>query len=123
MLPPLSPSTGVPEARLDSEWKLASSEFAEFQARRQSLLASIEQRQAEAQTVQSQIKPLEESVQIVKERSADLKKLLGSQYVSRHEYLAREQERVDMERTLAAQQPACKKPARLSAEQVRSCEC
>lgn len=102
-LPLFAPAIGIPETRLDSEWKLASSEFAEFQARRQSLAASIEQRQAEAQTVQSQIRPLEESVQIAKERSADLKKLLGSQYVSRHEYLAREQERVDMERSLAAQ--------------------
>jgi hemolysin D len=102
------PSTPVdknlPANRLAAEWQLASSEFATFQARRQSLLASIEQRQAEAQTALTQIKPLEESVRIARERSSDLEKLLGSRYVSRHEYLAREQERVDMERTLAAQQ-------------------
>lgn len=94
----------LPVTRLTAEWQLATSEFATFQARRQSLLASIEQRQAEAQTALTQIKPLEESVRIARERSSDLEKLLGSQYVSRHEYLAREQERVDMERTLAAQQ-------------------
>lgn len=94
----------LPVSRLTAEWQLATSEFATFQARRQGLLASIGQRQAEAQTVLTQIKPLEESVRIARERSADLEKLLGSRYVSRHEYLAREQERVDMERTLAAQQ-------------------
>lgn len=102
------PSTPIDESlsasRLTAEWQLASSEFATFQARRQSLLASIGQRQAEAKTAQTQIKPLEESARIARERSSDLEKLLGSQYVSRHEYLAREQERVDMERTLAAQQ-------------------
>lgn len=102
------PSTPVdaslPASRLTAEWQLASSEFVTFQARRQSLLAVIAQRQAEAQTALTQIKPLEESVRIARERSTDLEKLLGSRYVSRHEYLAREQERVDMERTLAAQQ-------------------
>lgn len=103
-LPPVPSVAGVPPERLDAAWQLAASELAEFQARREALLAGIRQRRDEAQTAQTQIGPLQESVRIARERSADLEKLLQGQYVSRHEYLAREQERVDMERTLAAQQ-------------------
>ena len=46
---------------------------------------------------------MEQSLAISKERVADLEKLLGGQYVSRHEFLARKQEMVEMERSLTAQ--------------------
>lgn len=102
---PLEPTgeTGLPSERLAAEWYLAASEYAEYRARRQSLLASIEQRRAEERTVRSQILPLEQSLSISRERVVDLERLLGGQYVSRHEFLARKQEMVEMERTLAAQ--------------------
>ena len=93
----------LPKDRVRSEWLLAASELAEFQARRQSLLASIAQRQAQESTVRSQIAPMEQSLAISEERVADLEKLLGGQYVSRHEFLARKQEMVEMERSLTAQ--------------------
>ena len=70
-------------------------------ARQQSLQASIAQRQAQENTVRSQISPMEQSLAISKERVADLEKLLGGQYVSRHEFLARKQEMVDHRRATA----------------------
>ena len=93
----------IPKDRVRAEWLLAASELAEYQVRRQSLLASITQRQAQENTVRSQIAPMEQSLAISKERVEDLEKLLGSQYVSRHEFLARKQEMVEMERSLTAQ--------------------
>lgn len=102
-LPAVAEIPGVPLSRLQNEWKLLESEFIEYQARRQSLNASIVQRQAEAGTVRSQLAPLEESLSISKERVADLERLLDGQYVSRHEFLARKQESVELERLLAAQ--------------------
>lgn len=104
VLEPLEVTGPVPRHRLDAAQQLASSEFNEYQARRQSLEASIAIRRAEAHTVQSQIGPLEESVRIARERTENLASLLDDKYISRHDYLAREQERVDMERALTAQQ-------------------
>ena len=97
------PDAGLPVARLQAAWQLVGSEFATFQAQQQQLRATITQQRAQAQTVQSQVAPLEQGLAIQKERMADLEKLLGGQYVSRHEYLARKQEMVEMERTLVAQ--------------------
>ena len=97
------PDAGLPDARLQAAWQLVGSEFATFQAQQQQLKATAAQQGAQAQTVQSQIGPLEQGLAIQKERMADLEKLLGSQYVSRHEYLARKQDMVEMERTLVAQ--------------------
>lgn len=93
----------IPKDRINAEWLLAESELAGHQARRQSLQASIAERQAQENTVHSQIAPMEQSLAISKERVADLEKLLGGQYVSRHEFLARKQEMVEMERSLTAQ--------------------
>lgn len=101
---PIKVAGSIPQHRLEAAQQLASSEFNEYQARQQSLQASISIRRAEAHTVQSQIGPLEESVRIARERTANLASLLDSQYISRHDYLTREQERVDMERLLTAQQ-------------------
>ncbi|HEY0940277.1 MAG TPA: HlyD family type I secretion periplasmic adaptor subunit [Steroidobacter sp.] len=103
-LDPIQVAAPVPRARLEATQQLASSEFNEYQARQQSLQATISVRRAEADTVRSQIAPLEESVRIARERSATLARLLDDKYISRHDYLAREQERVDMERLLTAQQ-------------------
>lgn len=103
LLPGAPEEPGLPNDRVRAEWLLAASELAEYQARRQSLQASIAQRQAQENTVRSQISPMEQSLAISKERVADLEKLLGGQYVSRHEFLARKQEMVEMERSLTAQ--------------------
>ena len=62
----------LPKDRVRAEWLLAGSELAEYQARRQSLLASIAQRQAQENTVRSQIAPMEQSLAISKERVEDL---------------------------------------------------
>ncbi len=96
MLPVLPDDPSVPSPRLRAAGDLANSEFAEYQARRQNLLAAIAQREAQANTVRSQIGPMEQSLAISRERVADLKRLLGGQYVSRHEYLARQQEMVEL---------------------------
>src|SRR5690606_11840336 len=103
VLPEQPEAPDLPADRLQAEWQLAASEIAAYQARRQGLLASIAQRQAQENTVRSQIAPLEQSLAISRERVADLEKLLDSKYVSRHEFLARKQEMVEMERSLTAQ--------------------
>jgi hemolysin D len=104
MLAPIKIAEEVPPQRIEATQQLAKSEFNEYQARQQSLQATIAVRRAEAHTVESQIAPLQESVRIARERTENLASLLDSKYISRHDYLTREQERVDMERLLTAQQ-------------------
>lgn len=101
--PRLIPDVTLPQTRFASEQDLASSQFNAYQANRQSLLAAISQREAELQTVQSMIGPLEETAKISKSRSEDYAKLLEGNYVGRHDYLLREQERIAAERDLASQ--------------------
>ncbi len=100
---PSKATARLPADRLEASWLLAQSEFERFQAENLSHIAQIAQRRAEQATVQSQIAPLEESLAISKERVADLEKIVESRYVSRHEFLYRKQEMVDLERQLAVQ--------------------
>lgn len=103
VLPPRPETSDLPADRLQAEWQLVASEFAEYEARRQSLHAGVAQRRAQEHTVRAQIAPIEQSLAIARERVADLEQLLEGQYVSRHEYLARKQEMVEMDRVLTAQ--------------------
>jgi hemolysin D len=101
--PALMPEPNLPQTRFDAEQQLARSEFDAFQAKRQSLAAAIEQRQAELRTVQAMIGPMAENANIARARAQDFAKLVDGQYVGRHDYLLREQERIAAERDLAAQ--------------------
>jgi hemolysin D len=102
-LPALASGTGLPPMRYEAARQLAISQFDAYQARKQNLAAAIAQRQAELQTVQALIGPLEKSAAIARSRAEDYAKLLEGRYVGRHEYLLREQERIGVERDLAAQ--------------------
>lgn len=101
--PQLKQAADIPTDRMAAEQSLALSQFDAFQAKRHNLQATIAQRRAELQTGQDTIEPLAESARISKMRSEDYAQLLKGQYVGRHEYLLREQERITAERDLATQ--------------------
>jgi hemolysin D len=94
----------VPQERLEWAQQLANSDFSEYRAKQQSLHATITLRRAESNTASSQIASLEESVRIARERAANMEQLIDKKFVSRHEFLIQEQQRVEMERALTAQQ-------------------
>ncbi len=101
--PTLASNPSLPADRFAAAQQLASSEVAAFKAKRGNLQAAIAQRQAELHTAESSIGPLQEAADITEARSADFKKLLADKYVARHDYLAREQERITAERDLTIQ--------------------
>src|SRR3546814_10870693 len=101
--PVLNPDKRLPQVRFGAAQRFAISEFAAYQAKRQNLQAAIAQRQAEIHTVQTLIGPLEETAKIAPTRAADYAHLVKAQYVGRHDYLLREQERIAAARDLAAQ--------------------
>lgn len=103
-LPQLAANPGLPEARYAAERDLATSQFQAYQARRGNLHASLSQRQAELATVTALIPPLQDNARIATQRAEDYARLLKEgNYVGRHDYLLREQERIAAERDLAAQ--------------------
>lgn len=101
--PALAADERLPVARWTAAQRLATSQYEAFRAKQQNLEAAIAQRQAEIQTTQSLIEPLSESAKIATTRAKDYARLVKDQYVGRHEYLQREQERIAAERDLAAQ--------------------
>lgn len=103
-LPQLAGNPGLPESRYAAERDLATSQFRAYQARRGNLQAGLSQRQAELATVDALIPPLQDNARIATQRAEDYARLLKEgNYVGRHDYLLREQERIAAERDLAAQ--------------------
>lgn len=101
--PQMQPDETLPKARWQSEQYLASSEYIAFQQKRENLQAGIAQRRAEISTIQSMLGPMAETVTIARTREADYEKLIQGQYVGRHDYLLRQQERIAAEQNLASQ--------------------
>lgn len=103
-VPKLRMSDGeLSNARLEAEQILAESQFEAYQAKRDGLLATIAQRNAELRTAADAIQPLTDSARISKARAEDYATLLEGKYVGRHDYLAREQERIMAENNLVTQ--------------------
>ncbi|WP_248918123.1 HlyD family type I secretion periplasmic adaptor subunit [Pseudomonas entomophila] len=66
--------------------------------------AEIQQRGAEIQAAQVQVASLRKTLPIATQLARDYQNLLEQQYVARHEYLDKEQARLDLERQLQVQQ-------------------
>jgi hemolysin D len=89
--------------RDDTAADLARLDHAQYADRRYVLEAILTQRRNEVANAQGQINALRTSADISRQRSEDTGKLVGKGHVSRHEFLQREQERVDAARIAEAQ--------------------
>jgi hemolysin D len=92
-----------PVSRVEQEQRLLDGEFAEFRSKLARLDAEIARSAAERQTVGAVVRRLQSTVQIARSREADLDELAAKNYVSRHEYLEKQQVRIEQEGELAAQ--------------------
>ena len=122
LAPVIRAEPDMPAGRVQAEQALARSQYDALQAKRHNLQALISQRRAELETTQASVKPLEESARISKLRADDYRSLLEGNYVGRHDYLLREQERIAGERDLAAQRNRVQeiRSAQLAAEEELS---
>lgn len=102
-VPVIRAEPDLPADRVLAEQVLARSQYDALQAKRHSLQAVISQRRAEWDTAHAIVKPLEDSARISRLRADDYRSLLEGNYVGRHDYLLREQERIAGERDLVAQ--------------------
>lgn len=102
--PRLASAPGLPADRWQAAQQQATSEFAAFEASKRGLKSTVAQKQAELHTTESAIAPLQHYADIARERLSEYQKLLGTGYVSRQDYLIRQQELINAKRDVTMQQ-------------------
>jgi hemolysin D len=91
-------------SRVAREQTFLDGEVAEFRAKLARFDAALNQNEAELGTVGAAIRRLKATLEIARAREADLRELAEHQYVSRHEFLERQQSSIEMAGDLAAQE-------------------
>lgn len=79
-------------------------QYQEYRSNLELVDAEILQRSAEIQSAQAQVASLRQTLPIATQLAEDYRRLLEQQYVARHEYLEKEQARLDLQRQLSVQQ-------------------
>jgi len=93
--------TGADSARMHAEQNQLVGQYQEYQARQQQLQAESVRRQAELSTTQEQVRKLEQTAPIARQRAEDYRRLVKENFISQHGYLEREQARIEQEQDLA----------------------
>lgn len=96
------PLDGVAHDQYLAAQRFLEGEYTEYRAKLQQLDATLAQNQAERRATLENQHKLEATLPIATLRSSDMKSLLDKNYVGRHEYLEKEQQRIEMERDLEA---------------------
>ncbi len=82
---------------------LLDGQIAEYTSKLDRIDADISRREADLRSTQELIKKLEKTLPIAQRRAKDYKTLVDQKYVSSHEYLQLEQNRIELEADLATQ--------------------
>ena len=88
---------------LKQQRQLVTNIYNEYSARQQQLMAIRVRHQAEKRTMEMSAKRIHESLAFTEARTHDYKKLVDADYISRHEFLKFEQERVEQRGDLSVQ--------------------
>ncbi|WP_025804860.1 HlyD family type I secretion periplasmic adaptor subunit [Pseudomonas chlororaphis] len=94
-------------------------QYQEYRSNLELVDAEILQRSAEIQSAQAQVASLRQTVPIATQLAEDYRRLLEQQYVARHEYLEKEQARLDLLRQLSVQQASVLQSTAAQAEARR----
>lgn len=107
---------GADAARQRDERRQVAGQWAEFQAHLARIDADIARREAERDSTREIVRKLEQTAPLARQRANDFKALADQAYVSRHGYLDKEQQRIELEADLAAQQSRLRELAAAIAE-------
>ncbi len=80
-----------------------SSQYYEYQTKRNLLASQIHQHEAERQSVQAQIQSIQQTLPLIQQQENDYKGLLANNYIPRHTYLEKQRQRLELEGNLATQ--------------------
>lgn len=95
------PLNGAAPERFIASQRFLAGQYSEYRTKYQQLNAELAQHEAERNATLEQKNKLEQTLPIAAQRASDLKDLLDKNYVGRHDYLDKEQARIEMERDLA----------------------
>ena len=106
--PLLQRPVDIDNALFEEAQRLLLGQHGEYIAKLKRIEAEISMREAELRSTQELVHKLEQTLPIAKQRAEDLKNLVDLRYVSRHDYLEREQARIEQEADLANQRSRLK---------------
>jgi hemolysin D len=106
--PRLTGWQGLDEVKLREAQSLLLGQFQEYGAKVARIDAEIGQRQAELHSTQELVYKLTQTVPIARQREQDYKDLLDRNFISKHGYMEREQDRIEKEADLATQRSKLK---------------
>lgn len=98
----IDPLQGSEPAKFAAAQQQLAGQYAEYHSKLEQLSAELAQHDAERRSMLETLHKLEQTLPIATQRANDLKDLLDKNYVARHDYLEKEQARIEMERDLAA---------------------
>jgi hemolysin D len=98
----------VSEAMFREAERLLQGQYGEYMAKQGRIEAAIAQRKAELRSTQELVRKLVQTVPIARQREQDLGSLVGEHFVTQHDYLDREQVRIEQEADLANQRSRVK---------------
>jgi hemolysin D len=94
---------GIPVEQIQHEQRLLDGEWLELTSKLERLIADKASRQASLRSVQSIVDKLANTAPIARRVAEDYQQMHRERFVSRHDYLEREQARIEQEGELAAQ--------------------
>jgi hemolysin D len=102
-VPLLQQAVNSNEAMFQEAERLLLAQHGEFKAKLNRIDAEIAKRQAEHQSTRELVHKLEQTVPLAEQRAQDFRRLVAKHFVSKHDYLEREQVRIEQEADLATQ--------------------
>lgn len=93
----------VPPERLAAERRLLEGQLHEYRTKLARLEAEVQRRRAEERATGQIVAKLQQAAPIARQRADDFRGLMSSNFVSKHAYLEREQQRIELDGDLAAQ--------------------
>ena len=102
-LPAIHQADGLPQARIIELNVQAQAIYQEFRARLARNQADIDKRQAELQSTRALVQKLESTLPYTQARAHDYKELSERNFMSRHAWMEKEQQRLDQEGELTTQ--------------------
>lgn len=102
--PRLQAPEGVSQLQADHEQRYLDGEWQELLSKLARLDADKSNRRAESRAIGAAVEQLQHTIPIARQLAQDYRQLQGKKFVSSHDYLQREQARIEQEGELAVQQ-------------------
>jgi len=104
MAPRINAPEGAKTAAVEAEQRILDTQMAEFRAKLGALDSAIARRQSEIEAIRAIVIKLKTTLPLITKRANSLKKLNERKLVSEHDYLELEEERIEKQQDLIAQQ-------------------